>query len=112
MISPCAKKHVKTETLEEMIGLSKSTLETEIEEYLSTHPAFGFTEICNHFDRHSPDLIKDKLVQLDCHGIAKEVRLLKRHPIHPSNERHIFRGDRQTAIDYLISKKELTNIPF
>lgn len=107
-----AKKHVKTETLEEMIGLSKSTLETEIEEYLSTHPAFGFTEICNHFDRHSPDLIKDKLVQLDCHGIAKEVRLLKRHPIHPSNERHIFRGDRQTAIDYLISKKELTNIPF
>ena len=107
-----AKKHVKTETLEEMIGLSKSTLETEIEEYLSTHPAFGLKEICSHFDRHSPDLIKDKLVQLDCHGIAKEVRLLRNHPDYPSNERHVYRGDRQAAIDYLVSEKEYSTIPF
>ncbi len=103
-------KHIPTQTLSEMIGASKSVLDEDLEDYLQQHPAFGFKEICSQFDNAPEDLLKQKLIDLGCEGLTKQIRLLKNHSEYPSNARYVFHGDRQKAIDYLVSGK--TQIPF
>lgn len=97
---------IQTETLLEMIGASKTTLETKLEEYLTVTPVFKLSEIQAVFNDYDPDLVKIKLVELGCLGIGQEVRLLKNHPNSKvrNNNRYVYSGDRVAAIKFLEDK--------
>jgi Predicted ATPase len=99
---------VVTETLMDMLGASKTSLESEIEDYIALHPAFGLSAFYEAFSRYPEDVLKSKLIDLGANGISKQIRLLKNHPdpLIRSNERHVYFGDRQAAVDYLAAKAQ------
>ncbi len=99
-------KHIATETLKEMIGASKTTLESDLEEYIKEHPAFCLREVYGEFSKYPEDTIKAKLIEFGCNGIGKELKLLRYHPDQrvKNSKNYVFYGDKNAAFDYLVAK--------